>query len=191
MKIPEWLKKTAPLSDGRYVNASANRKKIFVSKTLFDIARLIERSVFSEKLAKEKGMLQKINPKIKIVVFLLFIITVSLVKSIEMLVAIYLVTFFAAIFSRIPVRYFLIRVWLFIPLFSGIIAFPAIFNILTPGNPIATLINLQTPLNILGFKFTSLSITTQGIMAFAFFVLRVGTIVSLTIHDGLISLNQC
>lgn len=180
METPEWLKKTTPLSACSCCKVSFKKRRNFVSKTLIEIASLIERSIFSEKLAKENGLLQKINPKVKLIIFLSFIILTSLVKNIEILIIIYMITLFAAIISKIPIKEFLIRVWLFIPLFSGIIALPVLLNIMTPGNPIITLINLHTPINILGLKFSSLTITTQGIIAFSFFVLRIGTIVSIT-----------
>jgi len=47
--------------------------------------------------------------------------------------------------SRIPLGFFIKRVWLFVPLFSAAIVLPATLNVITPGEPILVLLRLSHP----------------------------------------------
>jgi cobalt ECF transporter T component CbiQ len=68
----------------------------------------------------------------------------------------------------VPVDFFVKRVWLLLPFFTGLVAFPAVLNIFTPGDTVVVL--WSSPL---------IAITQQGLRTAAFLLLRVGTSVSL------------
>jgi cobalt/nickel transport system permease protein len=51
---------------------------------------------------------------------------------------------------------------------------------MTPGDSIFMFIYFSDQVNLFGLRFSSLSITSQGVFAFLFFVVKVGTIISLT-----------
>jgi cobalt/nickel transport system permease protein len=71
-----------------------------------------------------------------------------------------------ALLSRIPLAFFVTRVWLFIPFFTGLVALPALF--ITPGEVL-----MHLPLGLV--------ITKTGITTALFLLLRVGTSVSMAI----------
>ena len=71
-----------------------------------------------------------------------------------------------ALFSKIPLAFFIKRVWLFITFFTGVIALPALF--ITPGTVLVYL-----PLGLV--------ITKTGLATAMFFLLRVGTSVSVAV----------
>jgi cobalt/nickel transport system permease protein len=73
--------------------------------------------------------------------------------------------------SKINLGFFLKRTWIFIPLFSLLVAIPALFNIVTPGEPLVTF-------HIAGLR---LSITRQGLLGAALFLMRVTTSVSFAV----------
>jgi cobalt/nickel transport system permease protein len=56
-----------------------------------------------------------------------------LVQHIPVLVALYVGTLLLAVTSGIPIGFFVKRVWLFIPLFTGVVVAPAALNFVTHG----------------------------------------------------------
>jgi cobalt/nickel transport system permease protein len=68
--------------------------------------------------------------------------------------------------------FYLKRVWLFMPFFTGVVALPALF--ITPGPPLVTLLDVTAPP-------LHLTITQTGVLSAAFLLLRVGASVSLAV----------
>jgi cobalt ECF transporter T component CbiQ len=91
---------------------------------------------------------------------------VSLSHSLVVIAGLYLVTLVLAWLSSVPMGFFVRRVWLFMPFFTGIIALPAFF--LTPGPAL-----VQLPWGWV--------ITRTGALTALFLLLRVSTSVSLTV----------
>ena len=138
--------------------------------------------IFSEEIISRGGLLQSIDPRVKVFFIGSLVITVSLYKQLSILLAAYFATLLLAYFSRIDLKFFLVRVWFFIPIFAGIIAVPALFNIFVPGDPIINVITLKKDI-VLGPLHIPrvISITRQGALTAALFVMRVATSVSLVV----------
>jgi len=128
-------------------------------------------SLFAEEYALKKGLLQSIDPRIKTITFLLFLVSVLLTKNIFVLLALYALCLLLAYCSNICLRFFLKRTWFFIPLFSLFIAVPALFSVFTPGDA------------LLSVKIRGLSIiiTKQGLLGALLFVVRVTAAVSFVV----------
>jgi cobalt/nickel transport system permease protein len=135
----------------------------FVERTLVDINHTLEQSVFAEQIARKQGLLQELDPRLKILSALLFLLAVGLSRSLAVILGLYFLALVLAAFSKIPLGFFVKRVWLLIPFFTGVIALPALF--ITPGAVLARL--------PLGLVFTQTGLTTA-----VFLLLRVGTSVS-------------
>lgn len=144
----------------------------FLEKSLAGFADTLEQSLFAEEIARQDGLLQRLDPRVKLLGALALLLAVSFSRNLGIIVALYLLTLPIAAFSRVPLGFYLKRVWLFMPFFTGFIALPALFNLFTPGPALVTLLNFP--------QFT-LSITQPGLVTAAFLVLRVGTSVSLTV----------
>ncbi|OPY26297.1 MAG: Energy-coupling factor transporter transmembrane protein EcfT [Methanocella sp. PtaU1.Bin125] len=177
MTIPAWMSKvdSAPCE---YRVARGGRKN-FVRKSIDGVVRFFGESMASESYANRPGLLQGLDPRIKLVSILAIVISVSLTRDIKVLAVVYALVLLFALLSRIGPLFFIKRVWLFIPLFTGVIAFPIIFNIFTPGD---SLVVLAAPgpgvrLGPLALPDT-ISITGQGVMTASVFTLRVATSVS-------------
>ena len=138
----------------------------FVERTLADITHTLEQSLFAEEIARQPGLLQSLDPRVKVVSIILLLIAVSLSRSLAVIVGLYLLTLVLAWFSSVPMGFFVKRVWLFMPFFTGIIAIPAFF--LTPGPAL-----VQLPWGWV--------ITRTGAMTALFLLLRVGASVSLAV----------
>jgi len=138
----------------------------FVERTLVDINHTLEQSLFAERTARSPGLLQALDPRLKILSALLLLLAVGLSRSLMVILALYFLALALAFFSKIPLGFFVKRVWLLIPFFTGVIALPALF--ITPGPVLAHL-----PLGLV--------ITKTGFTTAVFLLLRVGTSVSLAV----------
>jgi cobalt ECF transporter T component CbiQ len=143
----------------------------FIEKTIVGIVSLIMNSVLNDEIAARKGFLQSSDPRCKCISVVLLLISVLLTRNRLELGLIYLVIIALVLGSSISAGYFLKRTLFFIPIFSFFIVVPAIFNVVTPGEP------------VFAFKlFTyNFSITKQGIDSSILFLLRVLVSVSLSI----------
>jgi cobalt/nickel transport system permease protein len=142
----------------------------------------MQESVFSEAYASAPGLLQALDPRVKFATLILFLIVTSLVRSIPVLVSIYLFSLLLAQLSHIGLPFFIKRVWLFIPLFAGIIALPAIFNVITPGEVWVPLIHLSRAYSWGPYHIPEvIGISRPGVMGALVFVCRVAASVSLVV----------
>lgn len=175
-----WLKADtslppSPQSDSRL-------KRGYIEKTLAEVTSFFVNGLFSEEIISRGGLLQSIDPRAKVLTLGAFVIAVSLYKNISVVLGAYLFTLVLAWFSRVGLGFFLLRVWLFIPLFSGIIAIPALFNIFVPGDPILDVMRLESEIVFGPLKIPeTISITRQGVFSASLFVMRVATCVSLVV----------
>lgn len=135
----------------------------FIEHTLLNILSFLKETIFSIEYAEKKGFLQQLDPRIKILSFIFFLIIILLVKSKTIILFLYIFLLFLTFISKINILYFLKRTLIFIPLFSFFITLPAIFDFFTPGIPIYNF-------NLLGIKFI---ITKQGVAGAVLFISRV------------------
>ncbi|HTS14849.1 MAG TPA: hypothetical protein VMH24_04220, partial [Candidatus Sulfotelmatobacter sp.] len=103
----------------------------WLEQTLGGITESIEHAVFTEQHARQAGLLQGLDPRAKLGMFLTVILAASLTGSLVVLAALYAVTLAAARASQVPFGFFVKRVWLGIPFFAGIVVIPALF--IVPG----------------------------------------------------------
>ena len=89
--------------------------------------------MFSEDVAAQGGLLQRVDPRVKLVGLLLLLVATGLVHHVAVLVAVYAATLLLAAASGLPLGFFVKRVWLFVPIFTGIVVLPATLSIVTPG----------------------------------------------------------
>lgn len=139
-------------------------------KTIEDISAALESTVFADEMARLPGLWQGIDARAKIVAALGLILAASLARQIPTLLVLYGLALLIAAAGKIPLGFFVKRVWLFLPFFTAIIAAPAIFSFVTPGRPLLTL--LSDP---------PIAITEQGLRTATLLLLRVATSVSFAV----------
>ncbi len=140
------------------------RRRSVIEKTLADLTQALEQSLFAENISRQPGLLQSLDPRVKVLSVLALLIAVGLSRSLLVLLGLYVVALVLAWRSAVPLGFFVKRVWLFMPFFTGVIALPAFF--ITPGPALVTL-----PLGLV--------ITRTGAMTALFLLMRVSTSVSL------------
>jgi cobalt ECF transporter T component CbiQ len=148
------------------------KKGSFLEKTLNGGAQLMRRVMFSEDVAGQPGLLQRLDPRAKIVGLVVLLVTASLVHNIASLIAMYVLALLVAAASRLPLGFFIKRVWLFIPIFTVIMVLPATLSIVTPGK---VLVELWT------WHGQAEGLTEQGLTSACLVVLRVAVSISLVV----------
>jgi cobalt/nickel transport system permease protein len=175
--IPDWMKE---VEAGPCPHAAASSGgKSFIQKTLDGIFSFLQEAFVSESFSRRDGLMQSLDPRAKLVFVLMLVFALSLTRDIEILIAFYIFELLICHYSRIEVIFFIKRVWLFVPLFTGVIALPMIFNIFLPGDPLVTVARLGPGAHLGPIMLPeSIYITRQGVLAAATFTLRVAASVS-------------
>jgi cobalt/nickel transport system permease protein len=154
----------------------------FLDKTLLAIAKVAERSFFSEEHARMKGLLQSLDVRIKLITFLFLLVLVSFLHKPLSLWSLSGAAVVLAAASRIPSGLFLTRVWLVVPLVTAAIALPAIFNIVTPGEPMWAIVTLERSYSWGPYVLPKeIAVTRQGFWGSIVFVSRVGASLSFAV----------
>jgi cobalt/nickel transport system permease protein len=145
---------------------SATRSEGFLSRNIAGLSQALESAIVADDVSRKPGLLQGLDPRAKVACFLLLVVTAGLLHSLALLAVLFMMALVLAYFSRISLSFFLKRVLLFIPLFTVVIAVPALFT--TPGNP-------------LWYIGSHVSVTQQGLLSAAFLCVRVTDSLSLGI----------
>jgi cobalt/nickel transport system permease protein len=130
----------------------------FLAGNISSFTKALESVVVTEDLCRVPGLLQGLDPRVKVATIIPFIIMVGLAQSFPVLILILVFAFACVLLSNVPQALFLKRLFIFVPIFTAVIAIPALF--ITPG----------TPLLFLAGKSI---ITEQGARTAGFLILRV------------------
>ena len=134
------------------------KREDFLSRNISNITHVLESVMSAEDLCHAPGLLQRLDPRVKVATVVLFIVVVGLARSLATLGAVFILILAFGLLSKIPLGLFLKRILIFIPIFTAVIAIPALF--VTPGAPLVTV----------GSKVI---ITEQGARTAGLLVLRV------------------
>lgn len=148
------------------VFAWRHSRRSFIETSLQHLVRALQRSLFAEETALAEGLLQSIDPRVKLASFAAFLIVAVATRHLWLLVAILIVSVLLARLSHLSFG-LLLRAWFAVLAFTGLIALPAIS--LTPGDII-----YRVPL-------LHWLITTQGLRGALFLVLRAEATATLTL----------
>jgi cobalt/nickel transport system permease protein len=128
-------------------------------KTADSIGRSVAEVLENEEFAARPGLLQRLDPRVKLLTLVLMAVTASLVHSIWMLLVLVGVTLALAAASRVSVGSFARKVWASAGLLAFLIALPSTTALITPGRVVVSL--------------GPLSLTEPGLLGAATLVLRV------------------
>lgn len=142
-------------------------RKDFAERSIQGALTFFKEAIYADETAGLPGALQSLDPRIKIVMVLLCLLLVLFTRSLAVLAVLYLLAVLLAAASRIRLVSFLKRTWIFIPLFSLVIAIPAVFSFVSPGESL--------------LSAGAFHITRRGVMAAGFLVGRVVASVSVVV----------
>ena len=143
------------------------RRATFVERTIASLAAAIERALAAEELARADGLLQRVDPRVKVAGILGLIVVGALARNLYVIAAFFAVAVGLALLSHVPVRMLAGRVWIGALVFTGILALPAVF--ITPGRVAYRVPLLNWP------------VTEQGLTSAVFLVSRVETAATLSL----------
>jgi len=144
--------------------SSRASRSSFIERTLTDIDRTLEQSLFAGRLARQPGLLQGLDARLKLFGLILLLAAASLTHSLALIPGLYVFILVLAGASHIPLPPFILRTWAAVLLFTGLVALPALF--ITPGPPLVQF-------------FPGILISSTGLQSALFLVLRSGVSVSL------------
>ncbi len=148
------------------------RRGGFVAKTLRGVSGFVRRAMFSDDVAATPGLLQRLDARVKVLTLLGLLVVAAFLHSIAALAAMYVVALAIASASRLSIRFFVARVWLFVPVFTGIVVLPATLNLVTPGTIVVPL----------GHWFGGpVGLTAEGLESAGLIVMRVAVSISLVV----------
>jgi cobalt ECF transporter T component CbiQ len=139
----------------------------FLERTLASFVHALERALYAEELAKANGLLQRLDPRIKVVGVLALVIAVAVAHKLWVIGAVFIIALILAVCSRVPLIILIERVWIPVLLFTGIIALPA--PMVIPGREVWRLPGLGWP------------VTAQGLASAGYLVTRVETAATLSV----------
>jgi len=142
------------------------RRGRFVRLTVVGFTRALSRALMSEDTARRRGLLQSLDPRVRVVGLFALVLAVTLSRRLTVVLVLFAAAMMIGILSRVSIGTLAKRVWLVVLAFTGVIALPAIF--ITPGNSVAT------------FAGGSLHITAQGVATAVLLIARVETAVTFT-----------
>jgi cobalt/nickel transport system permease protein len=142
------------------------KRGAFMDSTVLGFVRALGRALMSEEIARQRGLLQALDPRVRVVGLLSLVVAVTLSRRLTVVLALFLVAVMIAVLSKVSIGTLAGRVWLAALAFTGVIAVPAIF--ITPGNPIAT------------WAGGSVHVTEPGLKTAALLIARVEAAVTLT-----------
>jgi len=141
-------------------------RKGFIERSIQSLLEVTERSLTAEGLASASGLLQGLDPRVKVIGLFSLIVAVILSKKMMVIGGLFAVGIVIALASRVSVRLLAARVWSGALIFSGVIAVPSLF--LVPGA------------SAWRIPYLGWSITQPGLRSAEFLVARVETAVTLS-----------
>jgi len=145
-----------------------------LDKTLLEISAFFSRSFFREETARRSGLLQKVDPRARLLALIFFLLSVSMARSIPALLAHAALPLLALALSRIRPGEFLGAGFLFALLFSVLMAAPSTLNLFYGGTVVYPLLTLGGERSIGPFLLPKIvGITREGLLTAATFLLRV------------------
>ena len=137
-----------------------------MARTIRGFTQALGQTLVSEHSAREPGLLQALDPRVKLVGLLALVVSAALARRLKVMVVLFGLGLVLAVASRLSLWALAKRVWLVALGFTTMIAAPALF--LTPG---VTLYRLPVG---------SLAITVQGARSALLLIARVESAVTLS-----------
>jgi cobalt/nickel transport system permease protein len=139
--------------------ARRGRGRSLARKTADSIAHAVTEVLENEEIAARPGLLQGLDPRVKLLTLVLFAVTASLVHALWVLIALVGLTLALAGASRVGVSSFARKVWGSAGLLAALIVLPSTLAFFTPGRIVLSV--------------GPLSFTAPGIIGAATLVARV------------------
>jgi len=173
--VPAWLlePQVAPRAGGT--------RRSFLGRFAGGLGHFVERAFAADAASAQPGLLQRVDPRVKLLTLLGLVLVSVFVTRLPSLAALLAFAIVLVVLSRIPLRRFAVRAWLVVPLFTAAIVLPAMTSWVTPGDALVTLWRDQRIAIGPWHLPQTLAITTAGVATAARMLLRVSAAVSFSV----------
>lgn len=154
----------------------------FIDKSIKQIADVIKTGYVHWESSEKNGLFQMLDPRVKTVFLVAFIILVSMMRSImvELAIAVFLAALIAL--SRLDLLHLYRRIIVFAFLFGFLIALPSAFNVITRGEIVIPVATLERSYHWWIYTIPAeIGITREGLFGVGMLTLRVMNSVSITL----------
>lgn len=134
--IPAWLLEKNLYND---MEASAS-KTHFIRKTLKHISEVFENELFCEKFAGKPLFLQSIDPRVKLLTLIFYMVLSSFTSNIVVLLILAVIPLLYAKLSGLELKDYIRRSWLYIPVLVLVFSIPGVTSLFVKGSPIVTVL---------------------------------------------------
>lgn len=181
IQLPAWLNTSVKSQQPAVSGNIKKTKERFLEKTLYNVISFVRDAMFNEVASEGNGLIQKIEPRLKIVTLLICIVVLSLQKTAGGAAVFLFAGILAAFLSGIPLLFF-IKKLLPAALLTFFIALPATLNLFIDGEPLLVLYRFENTLHSGPATLPgTLAITRQGVNSAAILFLRATASVSLVL----------
>lgn len=135
---------------------------------LTSFLKTFQEIVYVERCSSN-GVMQQIDPRVKLLSIAALVSSAVAVRTVTPLLVLFVAVLVLCVASRIPLKFFLKRTTIFIPIFAGVIALPLPF--ITPGTALASL----------EYGRIAVVVTREGLYRAVQFTLRIWVCVALSI----------
>jgi cobalt ECF transporter T component CbiQ len=171
-KIPEFLLCKTPHAPDLYKRGTIRTS--YIRKGVEYLSEIITTGFINVGQETEKGFFRSLDPRIKILFLIFFVITVSLKRDIfpEVIMALFMLLMVAS--SHIDIWRFYLKIIGLTFFFGFLISFPAAFNVVTPGVMVLPVIELSRSYDLWIYSIPrEIGLTRQGIDGVIMLCLRV------------------
>ncbi|MBN2159921.1 MAG: cobalt ECF transporter T component CbiQ [Spirochaetes bacterium] len=154
----------------------------FIDRTITTIAGIIKSSYVQWETAGKNGLFQKLDPRVKVLFLVYFIVIVSLMRSLAAQLALAAFVFIVIAVSRLDVAHLYRRIAGFAFFFGFLIALPSAFNVITPGEIVLPVAELARSHRLWIYAIPKeIGLTAEGCFGVAMLTLRVANSVGLSL----------
>lgn len=177
--LPTFLTAGAPA--GAPSPSRRTVKAPVLEKGIHHLAELVQDGYLQWEDSRRNGLLQKIDPRIKVLFLAFFLVLVSLKRSLEPQVGIFLIIMLLVAASRLDMVAFYRRIcWLGL-LFGVLVPLPSLLNLFSDGHLIVPLIHLHHDHHFWIYRLpATIGVTSEGIRGMAMLTLRISNSVALS-----------
>lgn len=130
--IPSWLLE----KDSGVKTSTGSAGTHFIARTLHHVSEVFENEFFCERYASKSMLLQCLDPRIKIIVLLAFMLFSAFASSIVILLALAVIALVYAKLSGLNMKDYFRRVWAYIPVIVFAFSIPGASSLFTKGTPL-------------------------------------------------------
>lgn len=177
--LPAFLKEGAPI--GAPSHSRRTVKVPVLEKGVHHLAELVQDGYIQWEGSRRDGLLQGVDPRIKVVFLAFFLVLVSLKRSIEPQLGIFMILVLLVVASRLDFIPFYRRIcWLGL-LFGVLVPLPSLLNLFSDGNLILPLLHLHQDHHFWIYRLpATIGVTSEGLRGMVMLTLRICNSIALS-----------